>query len=220
METLAAYFRDQAYHMWYHFLHLHCGFPQPDPDFVRSDQERMSSNEANRNLLQMVHEASKDPVPVVSRQDVDMQLDLTDQERPSNIDQGMQDTQVLEGVTPEEELDEGMWDDLYEDEAVEQVNDGRKTLVPFGRMGAAAGIERVVLVCQRTSVSYLSLSLLLINQLALIVIGNQQSKGIIRSLLILSINAACLNNFIVSINHVIRRELCRASSAQRSPRTT
>lgn len=45
MEKVSAYLRDQACPMWCHFLHLHCGFSQPDADFVRSDQERMNSDE-------------------------------------------------------------------------------------------------------------------------------------------------------------------------------
>ncbi|KAF3051780.1 hypothetical protein E8E11_011003 [Didymella keratinophila] len=33
MEKLSVCVRDQADYLWCHFLHLHCGFPQPDSDF-------------------------------------------------------------------------------------------------------------------------------------------------------------------------------------------
>lgn len=79
----------------------------------------MSSNKANRKALQRVHTAVESEsafntsvtVPASLHEDGEI-----DPGSSSQGDQAMQDIDQSAGCTDEEELDEGLWDDLYADE--------------------------------------------------------------------------------------------------------
>jgi hypothetical protein len=104
----------------------------------------MSCNEAKRQSLQMNHEEVENVTAIkalctafaFSRPDASMDLDHSSQEESPNIDHKMQDTHQSEGDRDEKELDDGLWDDLYEDVAEAEVKDGREQLVPSSRMEA------------------------------------------------------------------------------------